>query len=333
MSGAPEAGAAQRAAQTGAAAPALTVAIATYNGRQLLEVALPSIAAQRFRDFTIVVVDDGSTDDTVQWLAAHWPQVTVVRQANAGVTAALNTCLAVADTEFVGLFNNDIEMQPDCLGELVAALREHARAGSAAAKLLDFDRRDIIDGAGDVLLWRGNGHRRGHGEPDRGQYEQAREIFGACGGAVVYRRAALDDVGPFDATFTALFEDVDWSLRAQLAGWTCRYVPTAVVYHKGSATIGAGLTDFARYHLWRNTIWMLAKGLPASSLIRHAPQLLLGQLVNLAVAVRDRRLAVWGRVWVDALRGMPRVLAERRGIQRARRVGPRQLERRIGADG
>ncbi|HYM55355.1 MAG TPA: glycosyltransferase family 2 protein [Solirubrobacteraceae bacterium] len=308
----------------------LTVAIATYDGRELLERALPSLAAQRFRDFRVLVVDDGSSDGTAQWLAERWPAVEVLAQPNRGVTAALNTCLrASRDTELVGLFNNDVELDPDCLGELVAALDEHPEAGSAGPKLLDLNRPGVIDGAGDVLTWAGHGHRRGHGEPDRGQYDEPQAIFGPCGGAAVYRRSALEVVGELDEDFHAFFEDVDWALRAQLAGFQCRYVPAAVVHHVGSATLGAGLTDFTRYHLWRNAVWVLAKGMPASLLARHAHQLLAGQLVNLAVAVRDRKLDIWARAWRDAIAGLPRMLTRRRRIQRARRISPRELERRL----
>src|ERR1700730_5138981 len=156
---------------------------------------LPSLAAQRFPGVRLVVVDNGSRDDSVSWLALQWPDVEVVRlPENVGVTRALNVCLDAARTEFVALLNNDLEMHPDCLAELVSALRAHPEAGSAGAKLLDFNERGVIDGAGDVFTWRGTGHRRGHGEPDRGQYDEPRAIFGACGGAAVYRRSALQEV-------------------------------------------------------------------------------------------------------------------------------------------
>jgi GT2 family glycosyltransferase len=319
---------------SGAAAPLLTVAVLSYDGRHLLEVILPSLARQSFRDFEVVVVDNGSRDDTGAWLAEHWPQVQVVSlEHNVGVTAALNVCARAGRGELVGLFNNDLELDPDCLGELVAALREHPRAGWAGAKLRDFEQRDVIDGAGDVFTWAATGGRRGHGERDVGQYDRPRAIFGACGGAALYRRSALEQVGEFDEDFFAFYEDVDWNLRAQLAGLSCRYVPGAVVYHMGSATIGRGLSDFTRYHLWRNTLWIIAKDLPASALLRHAPQLLLGQLVNLAVALRDRKLGIWLRVWRDALRGLPRALRKRRAVQARRRIGWRELEAIVGADG
>ena len=119
-------------------------------------------------------------------------------------------------------------------------------------------------------------------------------------------------MGLFDEDFHALFEDVDWALRAQLAGCQCRYVPGAVAYHMGSATIGRGLNDFTRYHLWRNGVWLVVKGLPPRLLARHAHQLAAGQAINLAVACRDRKLGIWMRAWRDALRGMPRVLGKRR---------------------
>ena len=140
-------------------------------------------------------------------------------------------------------------------------------------------------------------------------------------------------VGDFDEDFFAFYEDVDWNLRAQLAGFTCRYVPSAVVYHMGSATIGRGLSDFTRYHLWRNTLWIIAKDLPAAAIVRHAPRLILGQLMNLAVAVRDRKLGIWLSVWRDGLRGLPGALEKRRRVQAHRRITMAMLERVVGPDG
>jgi GT2 family glycosyltransferase len=312
----------------------LTVAIASYDGLRLLQSALPSLAAQSFRDFRVLIVDDASSDDTVEWLRECWPEVdVVVHERNRGITAALNTCLRIPQTPLIGLFNNDVTLDPRCLEELVKALSEHPEAGWAGGKLIDFHERDVIDGAGDIFTWTRAGTRRGHRERDLGQYDEPRAIFGACGGAAVYRRSVLEDVGLFDEDFFAFYEDIDWDLRAQLAGFSCRYVPTAIVYHMGSATIGRGLTDFTRYHLWRNTLWVIAKDLPLGALLRHAHQLLLGQLTNLAVALRDRKLAIWWRAWRDAVRGLPRTLRKRRDVEARRRIGRRELETIVGPDG
>jgi hypothetical protein len=101
----------------------------------------------------------------------------------------------------------------------------------------------------------------------------------------------------------------------------------------GSATIGSGRSDFTRYHLWRNTLWIIAKDLPAPALVRHAHQLVLGQLVNLAVALRDGKLRIWLRVWRDGLRGLPRALRKRRRVQALRTVSLSRLDTVVGPDG
>jgi hypothetical protein len=307
--------------------PRLTVTIPTYNGRALVETMLRSLAAQTLAPGRIVVVDDASEDDTVAHLQAHWPQVEVsVLERRSGVSAALNACLAAAETELVALFNNDMELAPECLAELVAALERHPEAASATPKMLDFGERDVLDGAGDLLVWRGGATRRGHGERDRGQYDVAEEVFGACGGSALYRRSALDLVGPLDEAYFAYYEDVDWAFRAQLAGLRCRYVPSAVLYHRGSATLGRGFSDFNGYHLWRNPIWLVVKCYPAGSLVRHAPALARGQLGNLYAAARARKLRVWGRAMRDGVRGLPAALGRRRSVQRRRTISLAELE-------
>ena len=184
-----------------------------------------------------------------------------------------------------------MELDPNCLAELVEALDRHPEVGSVTPKMLDFAERDVLDGAGDLLTWRGGGRRRGHGDQDEGQYDAPDEVFGPCGGAALYRRSALEAVGSFDEDYFAYYEDIDWAFRAQLAGVRCRYVPTAVLYHRGSATLGRGMTDSNGYLLWRNPVWLIVKCYPASALIRHAPSLLRGQ-----AAISTARCASVGRV-------------------------------------
>ncbi|MBA2517772.1 MAG: glycosyltransferase family 2 protein, partial [Solirubrobacterales bacterium] len=307
----------------------LAVAVLSYDGRHLLEVLLPSLAAQTLAGFRIVVVDNGSSDGTSRWLAAEWPQVEVVSlPENVGVAAALNVCIrAATGSELVALLNNDLELDPGCLAELAASLDAHPAAGSAGPKLVSFAHRGTLDGAGDVFDWAGTGWRRGHGDPDDGRYDEPEEVFGACGGAAMYRQSAVDAVGAFDESFFAFVEDTDWALRAQLAGWTCRYVPTAIAYHVGSATIGAGMSDFTRYHLWRNSIWMVAKNYPLGALARHLPRILYVQAAQLYLAARAGKLPLWSRIVRDAARGLPDALRRRRTVQATRRLTVRELER------
>lgn len=307
--------------------PSVTVAIATYNGLHLLSTVLSSLEVQTFDGFRTVVVDDASTDGTVAWLNERWPDVEVVCHAeNRGVAASLNSCLAAGRaTEFIVLLNNDVELERSCLGELVAEMRADPQVAVAQAKLLDFTRRDLLDGAGDSYSWAGVPHRRGQGERDDGQYDELRDVFGACAAAAIYRQSAVAAVGGFDEQFHAYCEDVDWSFRARLAGYRCSFVPAAVAYHIGSASLGPRLSRFSLYQNWRNQIWVVAKDYPGVSVARHLPDLLMGLGASLYVALRHRCVGTLLRAWRDALRGLPEAIGKRRRIQGARTVSPAEF--------
>ena len=303
--------------------PSITAAVLSYDGRHLLEGLLPTLAAQTVAGLRIVVVDNGSSDGTADWLRSDWPQVAGRRAApKRRRDGGAEPLRAGGERQRA---DRAAQQRHRARAGLPRPARRSARgapgAGSAAPKLLDFHDRSVLDGAGDAFVWRGSATRRGHGERDSGQYDEPEAVFGACGGAALYRRSAFDRVGLFDESYFAFYEDVDWNLRAQLAGLGCRYVPSAVVYHMGSATIGAGLTDFTQYHLWRNALWLVLKDYPRRWLLRRAPDLLVGQLLVLAGALRTRQLGVWLRATRDGLRGAAGALGGRRDV-RARRLHP-----------
>jgi GT2 family glycosyltransferase len=150
----------------------VAVVIPTWNGRSLLEAALRSLYAQSYSDYEVIVVDNGSSDGTVEHLRERWPAVHVVALAdNVGFAAAVNLGIARAHGEYVALLNNDMELDPEWLAELVAALDAEPGAGSAASKLRMLREPGVLDGAGDLVTWYGATWRRGHGELDRGQYD------------------------------------------------------------------------------------------------------------------------------------------------------------------
>jgi GT2 family glycosyltransferase len=307
----------------------VSVVIPTWNGRALLEAALRSLAAQSRPADEIVVIDNGSGDGTVEHLRSAWPSVTVVAlPGNAGFAAAANRGIEASSGGVVVLVNNDVELHPEFLAELVAGLEADPGAGSAAAKMLRFDDRGVIDATGDTLRWSGVAMQRGQGERDRGQYDVPGRVFSACAGAAAYRRSALEEVGGFDEAFFAYLEDVDWGFRAQLAGHGCVYVPTAIAYHVGSAsTRRDGRPDPFFYGLpRRNAVWMVLKNYPGDALLRAAPALLRNQAELAYVAARDGMGRAYAAALLAAVRGLPRVLAQRRAIQRARRLGRRELE-------
>ena len=301
--------------------------VLSYQGRELLERVLPSIFGQTHESYRVIVVDNGSTDGSVEYLGEHWPEAKVVAiPENVGVTAALNACVRAADAEFVALLNNDVELEPEWLSEMVRGLVAHPEAASANGKLRHYYERHLLDGAGDSVAWRGEAVRRGQGEPDRGQYDDPEPVFSSSAAAALYRREAFEVVGPFDEAFWSWLEDVDWGFRAQLAGYTARYVPTAVGYHIGAATLGSNPTAFTLYHLRRNSVWLWVKNAPTRSLLRHLPRLAADHAWMVVLAVRGKHLPSLACAWRDALRGLPGMLRKRREIQKRRRVPNSYLE-------
>ena len=304
----------------------VAVVIPTWNGRELLARALPTLAAQTFTDSRTIVVDNGSEDGSVQWLAREWPDVEVIAlDRNIGFAPAVNLGIEHASEEYVALLNNDMELDRGWLGALVGALDADPRLGSACPKQRSGRERERLDGAGDELAWTGGASRRGVGEVDHGQYDRAEDVFSACAGAAVYRSAALREVGLFDASFFAYLEDVDWGLRAQLAGWRARYVPEALVYHLGGATSGR-TPERERYLIARNHVAFLLKNFPTPWLVRFSPLIAAELARALISAARDAQGRVVLRGWRDAARRAPATLRARRAVQATRRVPLAELE-------
>jgi GT2 family glycosyltransferase len=300
------------------------VVIPTWNGRELLDAALASVARQTVAA-DVVVVDNGSTDGTTAHLGEVWPGVSVVAlEGNRGFAAAVNAGVAATSCEYVALLNNDMELDPEWLSSLVAALDADPGAGSAASKLRMLREPGVLDGAGDLVTWYGATWRRGHGEPDRGQYDAPGVVASPCAGAALYRRQALEAVGGFDERFFAYLEDADWGLRAQLAGWRCLWVPSAVAYHLGGAT-SRRMGDLETELIARNTPALVLKSWPAAKLALWSPLVVGYQAV---VLVRALRTGTWRAVlrgWGAALRALPATLRARRDV-RARTRDPGALD-------
>jgi GT2 family glycosyltransferase len=307
--------------------PAVSVIIPNWNGRRFLAACFQSLRAQRFHDFEVVLVDNGSRDDSLALTAAEFPEVRVIAlPENVGFAPAVNRGIEASHGRYVALLNNDTEADPDWLGELVQALERNPGAASAAAKMREHDagRRDRLYGLGQALTPDGAPHRVGGGELDCGQWDDAREVFGACGGAALYRRSTLEEIGLLDELFFAYLEDDDWAFRARLAGYHCVAVPTAVVYHVGSGTSGAGSPLVFRLGT-RNRVRLLLKNYPASWLLRYLPAILVTHARLLVASAMVGRLGPVLRGYGEALCQLPDTLRERRRVQSLRRASDAAL--------
>jgi GT2 family glycosyltransferase len=294
----------------------IDVIIPNYNGAHLLPACLDALRAQSRRGFVVTVVDDGSRDGSLALLAERYPEVHVLaRPHNQGLAKAVNAGIIATGAPYVVLLNNDTEADPLWLDQLVGALDRRSQYAFAASKLLLFDRRDYIHSAGDYYQLSGEPGSRGVWDRDSGQYDVVSEVFGPCAGAAAYRRSALEalaeDGKVFDEDLVMYCEDVDLNLRARRAGLRTIFVPTAVVYHKLSATGGGAL---ASYYCGRNFALVWAKNMPDQLARRHWPALLRSQLGFTLHSLRHlREPAARARLrgQLAALRSLPRFLAKR----------------------
>jgi len=242
----------------------VAVVVPNWNGASVLKACLDSLLAQSLKA-RIIVVDNGSTDGSLE-LLEKYPSVEVIKHSkNLGFTGGVNPGFKRAielKLRYVAAFNNDAVADRDWLKSLVKTLDKHTKVGIVTSKILTMDGKKI-DSTGDYLTTWGLPYPRGRGETDLTKYDKDTEIFGASGGASLYRVSMLESIGLFDDDFFAYYEDVDLSFRAQLAGWKVRYEPTAVAYHQISATSGK-IKGFATYQTMKNQQVLLYKNLPKS---------------------------------------------------------------------
>lgn len=300
--------------------PLVSVIIPNWNGAHHLPVCLESLRRQTYVNVEVIVVDNGSRDDSLDVLA-QYPEVRVLALGeNRGFTGACNAGFRAARGDIQVLLNNDTEVDVGWLAAIVDAFERHPEVGLVASKMLLFDRRNVFHTAGDYVTLDGIAHNRGVWQQDEGQYDHEAYVFSACGGSSAYRRTMLDEIDLLDDDFFFSFEDVDLAWRAQLAGWRCLYVPGAVVYHKLKAS-GGGVT--ASFHDGRNRIYTLAKNYPADLWRTHWREVVVAQWALVCEALRLWRGAAARatlRGIAAGVGGIPRMWRKRQAIQAARRV-------------
>ncbi|HEO69740.1 MAG TPA: glycosyltransferase, partial [Candidatus Hydrogenedentes bacterium] len=312
------------------ARPKISVVIPTWNRKHLLAECLDSLAEQTFRDFEIIVVDDGSTDDTAAMLRDAYPGVRVVGlPENQGFCVATNAGIRETRGELVLLLNNDMTLEPDALDQLTTGADG---AQLCAPLVLWRDAPETVYGAGDVQ--RASGRPESIGFRARLDAFQAPDaVFGVSAGAGLYRRSVFEQVGLLDERFEAYFEDSDLNFRARLAGFRARHVPQAVAYHVGSASI-EGRTWWRARQCFRNHALLVVKDMPAPLLMRHAPAILrehLHQAARAFSAARSefgalRAAVVVAHAWLSILAHVPHACAERAVIQRTTVLTAREVD-------
>lgn len=326
--------------------PLVSVIVVNWNGLAYLPECLESLARQSYAPLEVVVVDNGSTDGSVEYLRTVRDRAVrlVESPANAGFAGGNNLGIRASKGAYVALINNDAAADPGWVEALVAAAEADPRVGMCASKIYVWDQPGILDGAGLLVSGDGIGRGRGRLEADCEEFQREEDALLPSGCAALYRRAMLDEVGLFDEDFFAYCEDTDLGLRARIAGWRCRYAPAAVVRHRYSGST-APHSPFKAFQVERNRIWVVLKCFPPSTaaaslaytLARYALQLFAavsGRGAAGRLAEKERPWALAGillRAWWAALARLPEMLRRRHGIWLPRKLSRREVARLLRA--
>lgn len=253
----------------------VSVVVPNYNGIAFVEQCFKALIKDA-PEAELLLVDNGSTDGSRELTAQRFPQVRIIAlKENYGFCRAANEGMKAASSPYVILLNNDTEVLPGFTKALVSALQLEPRAFSAGAKMIQLHHPEKIDDAGNFYCALGWAFARGKDKSVE-YYEEPDEIFAACGGAVIYRKAVLERIGYLDESHFAYLEDIDLGWRAKTAGWKNIYAPEAKVLHVGSGTSGSRYNEFKVSLSSRNSIYLAYKNMPALQLFINLPFLLAG---------------------------------------------------------
>ena len=260
-----------------------TIVIPNINGKGWLKDSIESVYAQTEQDFELIIVDNGSTDESLEQARSYCgrPNFTLIENGtNTGFSHAVNQGIARAKGEYVVMFNNDAFAEPDWLAELIRTAETDPKIFAVQSLMLRHFERELADDAGDYVTWMGFACKTGDGRR-ASRYTKQKRIFSACGGAALYRKSILDEIGVFDENFFAYFEDVDLSWRANNAGYKNVLCPTAKCYHICGASTGAvRYNAFKSQQSGRNSILLPLKNEPLLMLILNILPLALGYLLK-----------------------------------------------------
>ncbi len=302
--------------------PSVSIIIISWNSRDYLPRCLSALSTQTYRDFEIILIDNGSTDGSTLGLLENYPNIDLHLErleTNQGFAAANNLGARLARGPWLALLNSDAFPQPDWLAQLIQAAENNPEFSFFASRQLQAKNPELLDGAGDAYHISGLAWRQYLGYPADQFGLASREVFSACAAAALYSRAAFLQVGGFDEDFFSYYEDVDLSFRLRLQGFRCLYVPNAVVQHVGSASVGTQ-SDFMLYHWQRNFIWSFIKNMPSALLWKALPFHLLANVVFQLNSIRRKHGNISWKAKIDAMRGLSDAFYKRRKIQNESRV-------------
>ncbi|MDA2929596.1 glycosyltransferase family 2 protein [Acidobacteria bacterium AH-259-O06] len=302
--------------------PTVTIIVINYNGEQWISECLDSIFAQSRQPEEVLVVDNASSDHSLALIRTSFPQVKLISlPKNVGFAAACNRGIIQARGDLVAILNNDLALDSRWLAYLLA--ENSGQWDFWASKILFASEPGRVDSAGDAMAIVGAAYKIGHGDP-AGRHMKAREVFGPCAAAALYRRSLLEAVGGFDADFFLIYEDADLNMRARLQGYRCLYVPQAIAFHR----LNSAIRTFSHHYVFyghRNSEYVFWKNMPGTLLFLYLPERIIFNLLSFVFFLFKGRAGSFLQAKVDFVRQFPAVMRKRGQIQQARKLSPAQF--------
>jgi hypothetical protein len=312
--------------------PETSVIIVNFNGKHFLTDCFQAIENQTFKEIEVILVDNNSTDGSKEIIKEIQNKFSftlkcIFLDKNTGFTGGNIEGFKQATGDYILLLNPDTIADPHWIEQLIEAANNNPEVGIFASKLINYS-TDLIDSAGDGYSTSLKGFKRGEGQPNT-HFNDFEYVFGACAGACLYRREMLDEIGFFDEDFFLIHEDTDLNFRAQLIGWKCLYVPTAIVYHKVRSTIGHK-SDTAIFYTLRNSDFVRIINVPLNLFIRNFFSLLIGTLTEFFYfSVKHRKLLTYLKAKREVIISIPKLYKKRRRIQKMRCIPVSYLQGRL----
>jgi GT2 family glycosyltransferase len=312
----------------------IAVVIPNLNGLNDLKCVFESISNQSYKNYKVILVDNGSLDDSVAFTKDSYPEHIVISlDRNYGFSAAVNKGIAFAleslKSDVILLLNNDIELTPDFFEEAIKTFIRVPDAGFIAVKMMNYFNRDKIDDTGDFIkAYGGSPFARGHSETDNGQYDKPEYIFGACAGAAFYKSELFVNAGMFDEDFFAYYEDIDLSFRFQLYGYKCFYNPAIVCYHKRGETVKR-FKGWETMYTEKNLLALRIKNYPLSLYLSYLPLFTVARLkryYHFIFKVRNKIIVSAYKGYLKGLMEIPKSLKKRRIIQKNKKVSNQYIK-------
>ena len=300
--------------------PAVDIVICSRNNKDITSQCIDSLLASSYPNYKIILVDDYSTDDSADFLEKKYPNIILIRnKKNLGTAKTRNVGINLSDGKYIITMDNDATISSEWILKMVELMESDESIGQAVGKILFFDDRQRIAAAGGSMYYRGKGYDIGFGEPDNGQYNQIRQVLYACTASSIIRRSALNQVGGFCDVYFHGYDDTDFSLLLNIAGYKVLYLPEIISYHMVSKTVNQTIGKKRAYYAIRNRLLIMFRTYEFKSLIKHIPKNIYFTIKDCLLRNRDRILpAILSWFWLFF--HLPMIFNQRRKIKKIRKL-------------